>query len=169
MPRLAPLVNIADYHVDATASLRLYYSNSHAEYVVRFATYRPREVTEEFAERLQETEMRSTLAVLARVEAAFRQDYKVRGRSKMADPISVDFRKIFRTRGDRVRLDDEILETWRRHIEPMDRVHIGQLRGMFKYRHWLAHGRYWEVGRQHAFADVYLLADAILSTFDLKC
>lgn len=168
MPRLAALIDIADYHADATASLQHYYSNSHAGYVVRFAAYRPREVAEEFAERLKETEMRSALVVLARVEAAFRQDYKLRGRSKRADPISVGLRKVFRVRGDRARLDDEILETWRQHVEPSDRAYISQLRGMFKYRHWLAHGRYWDAGRQHAFGDVYLLADAILSSFDLE-
>lgn len=168
MPRLAPLVDIAGYHADATASLQLYYSNSHDGYDLRFAAYRPREVAEEFAERLEETEMRSALVVLARVEAAFRQDYKVRGKSKKADPISVGLRKVFRARGDRARLEDEILEAWRQHIEPSDRAYISQLRGMFKYRHWLAHGRYWEPGRQHAFDDVYLLADTILSSFDFE-
>ncbi len=167
MPRLVPLVDIADYHIDAKASLQLYYSNSHSGHVARFATYSPREVDEEFAERLEETERRSTLVILARVEAAFRQDYLVRGRSKLADPISVDFRKTFRSRGDRARLEDDILGIWRQHIEPSDRDYISQLRSMFKYRHWLAHGRYWQSGRQYAFDDVYVLADTVFTSFNL--
>lgn len=92
----------------------------------------------------------------------------MRATSKRADPISIEFRKLYNTKSDRARLDDEILEVWRQHLEPTGRAVISQLRGMLKYRHWLAHGRYWHAGTQHTFQDVYLLADVILAGLDLQ-
>ena len=167
MPRLAPLVDIARYQSDAEAALRLYYSSSHTEYAARFATYLLREVQEEFEQRLQETEMRSSLIVLARLEAAFRTDYRQRARLKLNDPISVDFRKLFKARRERARLEDDILEVWRRHLDPSSGQYISHLRRMLKYRHWLAHGRHWAFADQREFQDVYLLADTIFTNFNL--
>lgn len=167
MPNLTPLTDIADYHADAEASLRLYFSNSCPEYQTRFTGYTPSEVAVELTERVEETEMRSTFVVLARVEAAFRRDYKARAASKRADPISVEFRKLHKNRGDRAAFEGGILEVWRQQLVATDRKFISQLRGMFKYRHWLAHGRNWNRGAQHSFQDVYLLADVIISSFDL--
>ena len=39
---------------------------------------------------------------------------------------------------------------------------IGDVRGAFKFRHWVAHGRYWvaKLGRKYDFAYVHLLASA---------
>ena len=168
MPSLVPLADISGYHADAEASLRLYYSLQHSTHQARFTGYFPSEVAAELIERLDETEMRSALVILARIEAAFRVDYKVRATSKRADPVSVGFRRLHATKSDRARLEDEILEVWRQNLEPADRAVISQLRGMLKYRHWLAHGRYWQPGVQHTFQDVYLLAYIILSGFDLE-
>lgn len=108
------------------------------------------------------------MVILARIEAAFRVDYKARATSKRTDPISASFRKLYVQKGDRVRLEDDILEIWRQSLDPADRAIIGQLRGMLKYRHWIAHGRYWHPGAQHAFDDIYLLADVILTGLDLQ-
>ena len=168
MPELASLNDIVDYLADADSALRFYYSTLYPYFVTRFAGYLPREVAAELAVRIDETEMRSVLVILARVEAAFRRDYDVRCTSKKADPISIDFRKLHKKKGKKVRFEDEILDTWRRHLEPADRDIISQLRTMLKYRHWLAHGRYWNVGRTHRFQDVYLLADVILSDLPLQ-
>jgi hypothetical protein len=48
-------------------------------------------------------------------------------------------------------------------------VIIGELRGAFKFRHWLAHGRYWKpkFGRRYDFNDIYTIADIALKHFDL--
>ncbi|MDO9425624.1 MAG: hypothetical protein Q7T93_02220 [Methylobacterium sp.] len=168
MPNLIALTDILEYHVDTEASLRLYYSSSHPSYQARFTGYFPSEVLSELNERLSETEMRSALVMLARIEAAFRVDYRARATSKSADPISVRFRKLHASKGDRARLEDDILEVWRQYLDPADRAVISQLRGMLKYRHWLAHGRYWNPGAQHTFDNVYLLADVILTGFGLQ-
>jgi len=49
---------------------------------------------------------------------------------------------------------------------------IGELKGALKLRRWLAHGRYWnpdKMGRKSYDAySVYIIADNIIFTFDLK-
>jgi hypothetical protein len=51
----------------------------------------------------------------------------------------------------------------------LERKLIGDLRGAFNFRHWLAHGRYWEpkLGRNYDFVTVYGLAASVLSSFPL--
>ena len=112
--------------------------------------------------------MRSVLVILARVEAAFRRDYKARATGKSPDSISIEFRKLHKAKGLKVRLEEEILSVWRGHVEPTEQKNISDLKGMLKYRHWLAHGRYWNQGRQHSYQDVYLLADIILCGLPLN-
>ncbi len=167
MPNQMSLIDIAAYQRDAEASLRLYFSPTNPSYAANFAAYLPSEVDEELSERINETDMRSALVVMARVEAAFRIDYKERCRRKMSDHVSIEFRKIFKKRGEKARLDEDIWDTWRQKSDPPKRALINQLRGVFKFRHWLAHGRHWPVGTTHDFQDIYLLADTVLADFPL--
>ena len=66
------LVDLADYHKDAESSLRLYFTPVNPDFTARFASNLHSEVQAKLAERLSETDMRSALAIMARVEAAFR-------------------------------------------------------------------------------------------------
>jgi hypothetical protein len=164
--RLVQLIDLADYHRDAEASLRLYFSPGSPNFAALFTGYRPIDVTTQLTERLSETDMRSALVVMARVEAAFRADYKYRSKNKDADVVSRAFRRIFKQRREMARLDEDIWETWRQNV-PSTKPLISQLRSMFKFRHWLAHGRYWQVGNKYDFQTVYELADAVLASFPL--
>ncbi|MDR3517225.1 MAG: hypothetical protein P4M00_15560 [Azospirillaceae bacterium] len=167
MPNQISLVDIADYHRDAEASLRLYFSQTNPDYAARFATYLPSEVNEELAERISETDIRSALVVMARIEAAFRIDYKERCMRKMSDDISIEFRKLFKNSGEKARLDEDIWNMWCEKSDPSVRVIISQLRSAFRFRHWIAHGRHWNVGNRYDFQDIYLLADTVFSGFPL--
>ncbi len=167
MPELPPLADLADYHADAEAALRLLYSAINPDYGRRFTNYLNDEINEEFAEQLAETGLRSSLITLAQVEAAFRVDYRLRCKLKKADEISIKFRKIYKARKERARLDEDIIATWYQHVIPQERAVISQLRGMLKFRHWLAHGRYWIFGHKFVFEDVYLIADAVTSGLPL--
>ncbi len=107
--------------------------------------------------------------MLTALEAAFRVDYLYRCQKKMKDDLSRAFRKIYRDREENARLDEDIFETWKRKsLAPGPRL-IGELRGAFKFRHWLAHGRYWEpkLGRKYDFNFIYSLADDVLNAFPL--
>jgi hypothetical protein len=127
-------------------------------YIFRYPSTRPR--------RLDETDLRSSLTILARLEAGFRIDYKQRCAKKKPDPVSIEFRALSNAKGRKVALEDEIWEIWR-NAHPSTRPLISELRSAFKFRHWLAHGRYWQVGRKYDFQTLYILADAVLATFPL--
>lgn len=159
----ASLDELADYQRDAEASLQLYFSNANPAYVALFAASRQSEVAEKLTVRVKETEVRSTLALLALIEAAFRLDFQWRRDAKKSDLMSVEFRKY---RKKNVRLDEDIWEVWCDN-HPATRALVSQLRGAFKYRHWVAHGRYWQMGSKYDYQTVFLLAQAILITFPL--
>jgi hypothetical protein len=160
------LFDLADYHRDVESSLRLYFTQANPDFVVRFISNQPSEVEATLAERLSETDMRSALAIMARIEAAFRIDYRQRCERKKSDPVSIGFRKLFRERGQKVSLEDHIWEVWRQN-HPSTSPLISQLRSVFKFRHWLAQGRYWQVGSKYDFQTLYLLADGVLTSFPL--
>ena len=155
------LHDLANYHRDADAALRLYFTPINPDFVALFAGERQVEVDEKLADRILETDLRSALAVMAGVEAAFRLDYLWRRNAKKADAVSIAFRRQRRTN---VRLDEDILETWKVNHPQMRRL-ISELRGAF--RHWLAHGRYWRVGQKYDFESLYVLAEEVLARFPL--
>jgi hypothetical protein len=70
-------------------------------------------------------------------------------------------------RGRRPRPDEDILNLWAINLDPAEREVISTLRRMFKFRHWMAHGRYWNVGTVHSFQDVYPVADLTISILKL--
>jgi len=160
------LPEIAAQHRDLESSLTLYFSSNSPNYLVRFATYAPREVTDELRGRLDETDLTSSLTVLASVEAAFRIDYLQRCYRRGKDSVSRAFRDIYKIKKQHTSLEDEILEVWVRNSS-VPRPIIGELRGAFTFRHWLAHGRYWtpKLGRRYDFNDVFALADLTLRSF----
>lgn len=158
------LLDLADYHRDAEASLRLYFSPGNPHFLVHFAGERPSDVAVKLANWTRETDMRSALAVMARVEAAFRLDYAWRRKAKRPDAVSITFRK--HRANKKVRLDADIWETWKIN-DPAKGPLIGQLRGAFRFRHWLAHGRYWQAGQKYDFQTLYLLAQTVLAAFPL--
>jgi hypothetical protein len=106
----------------------------------------------------------SALAVMARIEAAFQVDYKRRCDGNKSDPVSVAFRRISRSRGRKARLDEDIWETWRSCHLTTSPI-ISQLRSVFKFRHWLAHGRYWQHGNKYDFQTLYGLAVVVFNSF----
>ena len=152
------LADIAEYHNDVVSSLKLYFSFGR----------RPDEVAPELTDRLEETDLRSSFVVLARLEAAFRVDYEYRCQKKMKDDLSRAFRTIYKSRKTRVSLEEDIFETWKQNSTGSSQL-IGELRGAFKFRHWLAHGQYWrpKLGRKYDFSYVYLLAENVLNALPL--
>jgi hypothetical protein len=160
------LPEIAAHHQDLESSLTLYFSVSSPSYLVRFDGYVTSEVSDELGERLGEVNLTSSLTVLASVEAVFRIDYLKRCYRKGKDPVSRAFRDIYKEKRQHASLEDEILEAWINNSSGARSI-IGELRGAFRFRHWLAHGRYWtpKFGRRYDFNDVFALADLTLRSF----
>jgi hypothetical protein len=160
---------IARYRNDLEASLRLYFSDVHIGFATRFRGYTDVEIASELAGRLLEVNTSTALTLLTALEAAFRIDYLERARRRKKDALSRAFRQLYGKKELRASLEDEILEAWKIHWN-VPRQIIGDLRGAFKFRHWLAHGRYWiaKHGRDYDFASVFALAKRTLSTFPLE-
>jgi len=166
------LSEIADYHNDVVDSLRFFWQPSHQQGNLRFfgATHEEfREALRELLlDRIEETEIRSTFAVLAAVEAALRVDYLLRATRKRKDDLSRAFRELYGRRQERARFDEDLLDLWARHHPELKR-YIGELRAALKYRHWLAHGRYWQrpTSGRFDFVSIYGLAELLLADFPL--
>lgn len=160
------IVAIAEYRNDVVSALRLYFSNASPSFNNRFVGYSSAEVKNALRERLDETERRSSLAILISLERAFRLDFEYRHRRKVKGNLSRAFRTIRKSRRN-VRLDEDIFDAWKGSVTGSNRL-IGQLKGAFRFRHWLAHGEYWELkGNKYDFDSLYDIAVEVLNTFDL--
>lgn len=161
------LPEIAEHHRDLESSLTLYFSTASPSYMVRFAGYAPAEVTKELGKRLREADLTSSLTVLAAVEAAFRIDYLQRYYGKGKDEVSRALRDIYKAKQARASLEDEIFEAWIDNSSGARSI-IGELRGAFKFRHWLVHGRYrTRKFNRYDFISVYALAERALRSLPL--
>ncbi|MHB8384631.1 MAG: hypothetical protein ACYDC3_20105 [Candidatus Binataceae bacterium] len=160
------LPEIAAYHQDLAPSLRLYFSAASPSYLLRFDGYTATEVTDELRKRLEEADLTSSLTVLTSLEAAFRIDYLQRCYLRGKDPVSRAFRNIYKSKRVRASLEDEIFDVWAKNSSVPPSI-ISELRGAFRFRHWLAHGRYWtpKFGRRYDYPDVFQLADLTLRSF----
>jgi hypothetical protein len=175
--------DVAIYHQDVDASLRMLFTSAKLTayhpmrlfitsmtpgIAARFVGKGLSQIDEELVERLYETELRSALAMLASLDAAFRIDYLQRCQQRKRDQVSRAFRVLYAHHGSRVRLEDDIFETWRQ-VLPSTAYLVSQLKGAFKYRHWLAHGRFWEPkhGGKYDYQGIYILAQSVLANFPL--
>lgn len=155
--------SIHQHFQDSTRSLNLYFDPSSPDYFIRFAAYSAAELRAELTAHLHETELTSSLTLLACIEAMFQLDFRARCARRLKDPLSRSFRQLNKNR-KRVRLDEDVLESWYTHA-PSAKSAISNLRGALQFRHWLAHGRYWlpKLGRRYDYTDISVLAAQIAS------
>lgn len=150
---------VAEHHAVVERGIHLYYTDVSPDFGTRFAYYTEDEVLAERDERLYEAGVASAMMVLASIEAAFRIDYLRRCYAKQRDRLSRELRRLYQNKGPRVSLSEDLLEVWKKHGAVTARL-VGDIRRVFGYRHWLAHGRYYvaKLGRDYDFASVYNLA-----------
>ncbi|MYE02370.1 MAG: hypothetical protein F4Y03_14080 [Alphaproteobacteria bacterium] len=150
-------------------SLSLFYSPINPEYYSEFQFYTNIEIEIEKEERLKELENTSSMMLLASIEALFHVDYLRRCYYRKRDALSRAFRELYRRKHTQISLEDELLELWKRNSNVTASL-VGQIRGAFRYRHWLAHGRYWEpkLGQAYDFESVHNLARAIDNSFPFE-
>lgn len=162
------IVEVAKYHKDVESAIRLYFSEVSPNYGTRFLSYQICEVIKERDERIEELERTATFTILASLEAAFRIDYLNRVYKKKKDNLSRAFRTIHGKCGENVALERVILQAWM-DDDPSCKKLIGELKGAFKYRHWMAHGRYWnpKLGRKYDYYGIYTLAQMVIDRFPL--
>jgi hypothetical protein len=169
------LKDIADHHADLERALYFFFSPTSPAsltspaYISRFFGYTPQQIRGELEGRLAELELSSIFSILSAIEAAIKIDYHLRCRRKMSDPISISFRAINKRRRGRPDFDLDILETWKTQLQNPSAKTVSDLRGAFKVRHWLAHGRYYipNLGRKYDYVTVNSIASAVLSSLPL--
>jgi hypothetical protein len=134
----------------------------------KFIGYSAQEVQQEQNLRLDELDKNSVFCLLAAMEASFRIDFYLRCYDRKKDDLSRHFRTIYKEKGDKISLEEDVLEAWKIHL-PAAKSLLSEMKGAFRYRHWLAHGRYWtpRLGKKYDFSSVYLLAQAIDQNFHL--
>ncbi len=164
-------VDLREYalnYEDMEKSLRFYFGAAAVMASARFVGYTSVEVLRQLDDRLEELDKTAAMTVLAALEAAFRIDYLQRCYGRKKDPVSRAFREIYKKKMARPSLEDDILVTWRETTSGATEI-LSALKGAFKFRHWIAHGRYWEpkLGQQYDYVTIYGLATSVLAQLPL--
>jgi len=123
------------------------------------------EIKKRLAYHMREVEYDASLALFGAVEAAFRLDFILRQRMrKWKDSRSLEARQVAKsTRSDHSRISIFKLfdlMTFDNDIS-VPKLTIDRLKFYFRYRNWLAHGRYWKLPLyfiKPTFIDIYQIA-----------
>ncbi len=164
------LEEVADYYDDSEASLRLYFSPHNLNAANILLKYAAEMLPVVLKNRLDELDRSTSLSLLAALEAVFRIDYKERAKRKKKDCLSKALREIYQTKELKASLEEDIFNAWLENTDVKPKL-IEDLKGAFKYRHWLAHGRYWtpKMGRpDYEYSEIYQLAETILNSFPFE-
>lgn len=157
---------IAEYRTRLIASLSLYYSAMNPRFELLFAGQSYSEVRRQYDQDKEELDRQTSLELFSAIEAQFRIDYAIRCEHRIKDPLSKAFQNRHKRRGLGVHLENEILRDWEEYGS-FPKSTIRELRQAFKFRHWLAHGRYWLIKadvRRFDFPYLYQLAELKIPT-----
>jgi hypothetical protein len=155
------------YYTDMKEAAGEYFKPRTEKLPERFLGYTVSELNAERDECLAELDRTSSLSILSAIEAAFRIDYLQRCYKKKKDSLSRAFRKIHKRKGSKASFEHDILFAWKENSSGANKV-LEDIKRAYKYRHWLAHGRYWEpkLGRaKYDYQSTYQLAQIVLNSF----
>ena len=122
------------------------------------------EVEEFFDAQRGHLELLTMFDLLVTTEAILRIEFSSRVAARKKDNLSRRFREINKTAGQKIRLDEDILDPMKE--EGMPAVVLGAFRATLKLRHWLAHGRHWhpKLGQGYTPGDVFDIARALIDS-----
>lgn len=163
----AKIDEIVQQYQDSSSAIRFYFSLQNPKAYELFVGLSESELLEQCNKVLQENELALSLVLLSALEANFRVDYISRVERKLKDDLSRHFRELHKNHGNRVSLEDDILKGWKSYANTHQKL-IGEIRSAFKYRHWLAHGRYWQpkLGQEYDFFKLQSLCESSLEQFN---
>lgn len=98
----------------------------------------------------------SCMGILSATEGELRRDYLLRVARRDKSEIGRRFRSAYKDREARIALEDGILHSLL--VErPGLKSTLSRFKGALRYRHWLAHGRYWnpKLGQRYVPEDVF--------------
>jgi len=159
------------YYQTSNSSLLLYRDNIISEMITdeNYVALTKDELINIFNFHIDELEKTVSMNILSNIEASFRIDYSIRAKERLKDPVSRKFRELYKDKEERVRLEDEILAIWQQEHPEFKQI-ISNFKSALKYRHWLAHGRYWtpKFGRIFDIETVYSISEQINANVPLK-
>jgi len=122
----------------------------------QFIGFMPMEVEKYFASQRSQLETLTMFELLATTEAVLRIEVETR---RKKDSLSKRFRRLNKTKGNKIRLDEDILVALKD-----EGISVYDFSGDLRLRDWLAHGRHWhpKLGRQYTPNDIFDISRALL-------
>lgn len=156
-----PLPEVYLYKKDAEEGLSLLFSQ--AEHFERFALMSAKEIQQLFIKRTAELELQATFSLMTSLEAFLQLDFHDRIEKRYKDPLSRYFRDSYK-QPKRISFESDIINGWEA-VYPETRRFFQKIKVVLRYRHWLAHGRYWLIDKPKiSFEELYELAEIIQNT-----
>jgi len=134
-----------------------------------YLDYSNKELTQSFRDHLEELDNNVCFNILNAVEASFRVDYINRVKKKLKDNTSKKLRELYKLKQERASLEHDILNIWKQENDNLKTI-ISDYARTLKYRHWFAHGRYFEpkFGKNYDVETVTLIARTIFVKIPLQ-
>lgn len=168
-PRLYSLPQIKEYYDSSLNAINCEYSSeSNSNYYSQFFGLKETEVQARATAVKQELSHLCSLCVMAYIESLFRIDSYIRVKHKYKGDITSKVKTLLVDKKSipLVRFED-LLAVWAEEYTD-DSELFRSIKNSFKFRHWIAHGRYWQLDdnivKHFAFTDMFLLAQEIEST-----
>ncbi len=138
------LDQIFTYYTTSRDSLKWYLDGIINNEVVDslYIGYTKQELRDAFLGYIDELEKNIIFSILSSLEARFQIDYQNRVKKRYKDNLSKEFKKLSKNKKN-VSLEHDILSLWKQEYPEYKEI-VSDYIGALKYRHWLAHGRYWE-------------------------
>jgi hypothetical protein len=168
------LESILSWYEDQLEALRdlknkiidiIIHSKVHIKVNPKFTSFTLDELNEYFLKSEDELEHLTCFSIISSTEAHLKVDYIKRVRRKDKSPIGRIFRDFNKKTGKRISLEEHILDSWKKETKDAS---FSNFLGLLKYRHWLAHGRYWEpkLGQYYSVDDVSVISEAIFDVIN---
>ena len=133
----------------------------------KFQTYSIDDLEIYFKESERELEYLVCFDLISATEGLLRKDFHSKTNQKDKSDIGRAFREIAKEKDPKdIRLKEDIIEHWKVHM-PSKKDAFGNYNGLLIYRHWLAHGRYWNLikGRKYSADEAFSITLEIVGAF----
>ncbi|ELW7373742.1 hypothetical protein [Hafnia psychrotolerans] len=147
-------------------SITLMYSTKNPDYYADFVGLSEHEIESEKEVLIKENDTTHSLLLLTAIEALIRLDADKKYCTKKKDDLSKRIKEIYdRTKGEKIKLDEDLINARLNEDSPETRKFYNNLKKCFKYRHWLAHGRYWDSTKVSIvnFDSILIITQSILA------
>ncbi|MEI9808643.1 MAG: hypothetical protein WDO16_12720 [Bacteroidota bacterium] len=142
--------------------------NSSAVVNPKFITLTSDEINDYFDYSEEELEHLVCFDLISATEGALRSDFYSKVFNKDKSNLGRTFRQLHKEKGNKISLEADIIENWK-DAYTASKIHFSNLLGLLKYRHWLAHGRYWDLtkkGRRFYVQETYDITEEIIDLIE---